>query len=426
MTTNNNAMEFQKVSAGYHGVPIIEGLDLTVRAGEMVGLLGPNGAGKTTLLRCVTGLCAPLVGAVRLFGTDSDKLSAADRARLVAVVPQEVETPVAFTVQEIVMIGRTASLSRWHRPTKQDFSVVERAMVYTDVVDMKNRPFTELSGGEKQRAIVAMALAQEPRLILMDEATSHLDMNHRLEVMQIVERLNREQGVTVLMISHDLNLAAEFCPRILLMDHGRVVADGSPVATLNEETLRRVYHCDVVVQHDAASGLVSVVPARRLAQGCSGRGIRVHVVAGGGCGEELMRRLCLCEYTVTCGVFNQGDSDTEVADALGIEVALEKPFSPIGQSSLDLAMEMAKKADAMVVCGVPFGPGNLVNLSLAEQALAAKKRVFIMAGIADRDYTPGHEASARAKKLESLGAVTWHNITDLLKLLPANSPSQTR
>jgi iron complex transport system ATP-binding protein len=420
----NSILEFKGVSAGYHGLPVIKDLTVSIREREIVGVLGPNGAGKTTLLRCITGLCRPLAGAIQLFDKDASQLDASERARLVAVVPQEVETPVAFTVQEIVMIGRTASLSRWSQPTKRDIGIVERAMVYTDVVDMRDRPFAELSGGEKQRTIVAMALAQEPRLILMDEATSHLDMNHRLEVMQIVERLNREQGVTVVMISHDLNLAAEFCQRLILMDHGQIVADGTPLEVLNEEILRRVYQCDVIVQRDPASGLVSVVPARRLTVGHCGRGLRAHVVAGGGCAEEILRRLSLCEYTVTCGVLNQGDSDAEFAEALGIETALEKPFSPIGQSARNSASEMAKKADFVVVCGVPFGPGNLVNLTLAEQAVAQSKRVFIMSGIEKRDYTSGHEATAKITALLEKGAVIWNTLPDLFNLVPVTKESK--
>jgi iron complex transport system ATP-binding protein len=325
---------------------------------------------------------------------------------------------MSFTVSEIVMMGRTAAINRWSRPSTADRRIVERAMVYTDVADMKSRPFSDLSGGEKQRAIIAMVLAQEPQTILLDEATSHLDINHRLEVMQIVERLNREQGTTILMVSHDLNLSAEFCRRLLLLDHGSVVADGTPTDVLTEELLSRVYHCDIRVQRNPANGSVSVVPAPRLTPGCSGKGIRIHVVAGGGCGEEVLRRLCLNEYTITCGVLNQGDSDADVAAALGVETALEKPFSPVGQEALTTAKKMVSQADAVIVCGVPFGPGNVVNLDLVEQALTAKKKVFIMDGVSDRDYTPNRDANRKANLLLSAGAASWRTITDLFGALP--------
>ncbi|MBA4386849.1 MAG: ABC transporter [Verrucomicrobia bacterium] len=412
------AIEISGLSAGYRGVPVLKDLELIAGAGEMVAVLGPNGAGKTTLIRCLTGLCTPLAGRVVLFGKDNAAMSAPERARLVAVVPQELETPVAFTVQELVMVGRTEAISRWRAPSRADMQIVERAMAYTDVIDMRNRPLSELSGGERQRAVIAMALAQEPKLILMDEATSHLDMNHRIEVMQIVERLNREQGMTVVMISHDINLAAEFFPRLVLMDRGRIVADAAPAAVLTEEQLRRVYGCEVVVQKNEISGVVSVQAAPRLAPGCSGKGIRVHVIAGGGAGEEVVRKLVLCEYDVTCGVLNTGDSDAVLALALGLPVAEEKPFSQIGAQALEKGAEMVRAADAVIVCGAPFGPGNLPNLDLAADALAQGRKLFVMSGVADRDYTHGKEASARSAKLLALGAVEWSDTARLFEMLP--------
>jgi iron complex transport system ATP-binding protein len=412
------AIEFSSVSAGYHGTPVLTDIDLRIEQGELVGLLGPNGAGKTTFLRCITGLCRPLKGGVRLFGEELNRLPADERARRVAVVPQEVDTPVAFTVQEIVMIGRTASLSRWSRPARRDWKVVERAMVYTDIAELKHRPYGELSGGEKQRVIVAMALAQEPRVILMDEATSHLDINHRLELMQIVERLNAEGGVTVLMISHDLNLAAEFCRRLLLLHQGRVVADGAPRDVLREDLLRRVYRCDVRVGPNPTNGTVNVFPAPRLTAERSGTDVRVHVIGGGGTAEEVLRRLVLCRYTVTCGVTNQGDTDAEVAALLGVETAMEKPFSPISAGALEAARALMQPAQAVVVCGMPFGTGNAANLQLAEEALAAGKRVLIMDGVQDRDYTPDRRATARAEALVRQGAVTWQHVADLIDALP--------
>lgn len=257
------ALECSGLVAGYHQVRVLDGLDLSIGQGEMVGLLGPNGAGKTTLLRAVTGICPTLGGTLRLFGADTATLSAGARARQVAVVPQELETPMAFTIEEIVMMGRTASLSRWKRPGPGDLDIVEQAMAYTDVVPMRERPFTELSGGEKQRAVIAMALAQEPSLMLLDEPTSHLDLNHRIEIMGIVDRLNRERDVTVIMASHDLNLAAEYCTRIVLLHEGGIVADGTPGEVLTEETLKQVYRCDVRVRRDPEYGTVTVTPPPR-------------------------------------------------------------------------------------------------------------------------------------------------------------------
>jgi iron complex transport system ATP-binding protein len=369
----------------------------------------------------LSGLHTPAAGTVRLFGHDVAKLPASERAHLVAVVPQELEIPVAFTVEEIVRMGRTASLNRWSRLSARDIQVVERALVYTDVADIRDRPLNQLSGGEKQRTIVAMALAQEPRIILMDEATSHLDINHRLEIMQLVERLNAEEGVTVLMISHDLQLAAEFGRRLLLLDHGRLVADGAPAEVLTEEILRSVYHCDIRVSLDVQTGALSIVPARRLLPGTSGHGVLIHVVGGGGCGEEVLRRLALCGYSLSCGVLNRGDIDTSVGEALSAELALEKPFSPISPKALEAAQAMVGRADAVVLSSVPFGSGNVSNLGLLDQALARGVPVFVMEGIAQRDYTPNREATTRVQALIARGARTWRNVADLLMLLPVKA-----
>jgi len=265
------AIEFSSVSGGYRRMPVFEDISFTIREGSMSAIIGPNGSGKTTLLRAVTGLLKHVKGKVTLFEDDVRKMSAAKRAALVGVVPQETFTPMAYSVEEIVTMGRTASISRWRGVDDEDRKLIEQAMVYTDVVDMRRRSFTELSGGERQRVIIAMVLAQQPRIILMDEATSHLDINHSLEVMQIAERLNREQGVTVLMVSHDLNMASEFCERLLLLDRGRLAADGSPQEVLTEKMLEDVYHCSVDIEKNSRSGAVMVVP-RRMDCGQSAEG----------------------------------------------------------------------------------------------------------------------------------------------------------
>ncbi len=415
MTTS--AIQMEKVSAGYRKTEILKDISFTIARGCFCGVIGPNGSGKTTLLRTITGLVKSDSGKVSLFGTDVNEIAAAKRSRLVGLVPQIMETAMPFTVTEIVMIGRTAAMPRWGRPAKKDQLIAERSMVYTNVIDLRHKLFSELSGGEKQRVIVAMVLAQEPEIMLLDEATSHLDINHRLEVMQIVERLHSEHGKTIMMVSHDLNMAAEFCDRLLMLDSGELKSDGPAENVLNEKTLREVYHCAIRVTKDPANGTLSIMPSPRLAPEHSGLGINVHVIGGGGCGEEILRRLSICEYTITCGVLNEQDSDAEVAAALDIPTALEKPFSPITEEAIGKAGELVKDAQIVIVSSVPFGSGNLPNLELARQAVEEGKEVLIMAGIEDRDYTAGKQAVEVVKKLCSKGARTWTDITDLVGLL---------
>ncbi len=268
----NCAAELQNVSAGYPSRPVLRDLSFAVREGETVALLGPNGAGKSTLLQVMTGRLRAEAGVARLFGRDVRQLPAAERARLVAWVPQQLDVPMAFTVEEMVLMGRTAALSRWQGSSARDRQIAEQAMRYTDVLDLRSRLFQEMSGGERQRVMIALALAAEPRLILLDEPTAHLDMGHRLEVLELISRLNCERGVAIVMVAHDLSLAAEFFPRLVLLDaHGRIAADGPPAEVLREPIIESVYGCRVGVHPDPDCGALRVFPRRTRAYAQAGK-----------------------------------------------------------------------------------------------------------------------------------------------------------
>jgi len=421
----SSAFEMRRVNAGYDGGQVLAGINFAAGEGEMIAILGPNGAGKTTLFRVLSGLLRPLSGQVFIGGGEVQKMSAARRSRLLAVVPQEIRTQMAFTVGEMVMMGRATVLPPWRHPSPEDRKIVEHALVYADVNELSGRPFDYLSGGEKQRVLIAMALAQEPRIILMDEPTTHLDANHALEIMQIVERLNREHQLTVLMTSHDLNLAAEFCRRLILLDHGRIVADGIPTEVLREETLQKVYHCEMRVQTDISTGMLYVRPcARHAPAGGTAANVlavkeKIHVIAGGGSGVEVFRHLVFNNFQdVTCGVLNERDTDAQVCDALGIQTVLEKPFSPIGIEACRQAEKMAARADVLIVCEVPFGPGNTINLQLAENALKRGASVLINdVNLQERDYSDNKEAAIMIKQMLSQGALPWRSLHELRPML---------
>ena len=253
------ALRLAGVRFSYGGPVVLRGVDLSVRAGELVALLGPNGAGKTTLLRLAAGSLHPSAGGIRLFGADAARISRRERARRVAVVPQEERGTFDFTVRETVLMGRAPHLGWLGIERPEDEEAVSRALAATATAGLAGARFGELSGGEKQRALLARALVQEAPLMLLDEPTAYLDLHHRLEVYRLVERLRTERGLTVVAASHDVNLAARFCPRLVLLQQGRVVADGPPGEVLTAENLRRVYDVEARIVPHPTSGAPQIL-----------------------------------------------------------------------------------------------------------------------------------------------------------------------
>ncbi|OIJ99610.1 ABC transporter ATP-binding protein [Streptomyces colonosanans] len=219
------------------GTSLIRDVDLDAVPGETVGLVGPNGSGKTTLLRCIYGTLRPTAGSISIDGTDSFALTVKERARRVAVVPQDAPGAFGLTVAEVVAMGRSPHKRFWEQDTKDDTRRVTEALTRVGSADLAHRPFEQLSGGERQRALVARALVQEPGLLALDEPTNHLDIRHQLELLSLLRTL----PATKLVVLHDLNLAASYCDRLHVLDAGRVVASGPPADVITEELLDSVY-----------------------------------------------------------------------------------------------------------------------------------------------------------------------------------------
>ena len=222
-------------------------LSLDISTGEIIGVIGPNSSGKTTLIRLLTRVLEPAAGEVRLEGVQVGRLSRTDLARRVAVVPQGILPQFPFTVGELALMGRYPHDPGRYFESPRDRAVAHEAMAATGVLELADMPLEHLSGGERQRAVIARALAQEPRLLVLDEPTAHLDLRYQVEAATLLRRLNRERGMTILLVSHDLNLAAEVCDRLLLLNGGRPVAIGAPEAVLDEGLLASVFGCGVVV-----------------------------------------------------------------------------------------------------------------------------------------------------------------------------------
>lgn len=247
------------LSFSYPGAnaPAVRDVSLRIRPGACTAVLGPNGCGKSTLLRLLLGVLRPNAGEIRFLDRPVEDWSRAELARRVGVVPQSEEMPFPLRVRELVAMGRYPHLGPWRAEREADRRAVEEAMRLCDVEHFAGRPVSTLSGGERQRVRIARALAQEPAVLALDEPTIALDVRHEMEIFELVHRLVGT-GVTVLVITHNLNLAARYADRLLLLDDGRVVAEGDPPAVLRRDLLERVYRWPVeVLSHD---GVPFVVP----------------------------------------------------------------------------------------------------------------------------------------------------------------------
>jgi iron complex transport system ATP-binding protein len=240
---------------------VLDGVDLAVPPGGWTVLLGPNGAGKSTLLRAIVGL-VPHRGSVLVGGTDVRTLTRRALARTVALVPQQPQIPHDMTVREYVLLGRTPHVSALAVETGADHAVVAGVVARLDLHGLADRRLRHLSGGELQRAVLGRALAQEAPVLLLDEPTTSLDLGHVQQVLELVDELRRERGLTVLAAMHDLTLAAQYGDAVTLLDAGRVVTHGSPDDVLHDALVRRVFGAHVHVGRDDRGGLV-VVPTRR-------------------------------------------------------------------------------------------------------------------------------------------------------------------
>jgi iron complex transport system ATP-binding protein len=401
----------------YDSLAVLKGISFELEEGAIVGLIGPNGSGKTTLIRVLSSVLRPTKGEVRFRGRDIDEMSSNELARRVAVVPQHPTVAFSFTGLETVIAGRYPHIRRFGFETQHDLEVARHAMALTDTIHLCDRRIDEMSGGEKQRVFLARALAQEPELLLLDEPTTHLDINHQIEIMDLIRKLHKDKNLTVLSVTHDLNLAAEYFERLLLLKGGILERTGSPSEVVTEEVVRAVYGASVVAGKNPKTGAPHLAMVPRVAPAAAQRkGIKVHVICGGGTACDLMRRLVIEGYTVTAGVLNEGDSDHLVARSLGLEVVEAPPFSPVSEAAHARNLELASAADCVVVSPVPIGQGNLKNLEAAAEASSSGVRTILFNSFENQDFCSGMATSVFRQLVEG-GAELVNDMNGILEIL---------
>jgi len=243
-------LKISNVSGGYYKEDVIKGISLDINQNDFMGIIGPNGSGKTTLIRLVTRVLHARSGEIFFKGENILQMDLKEFCCKIAFVSQDITTDFSFTVSEIVSMGRIPHLKRLQFETKKDTEIIEKALSATDTLDLKDKRIDELSAGERQRVIIARALSQEPVLLLLDEPTSHLDIGHQIQILDLLKKLNSQNNLTTVMILHDLNLASAYCNRIVLLDKGAVFKEGRPEEVLTYQNIESVYKTIVLVNNN--------------------------------------------------------------------------------------------------------------------------------------------------------------------------------
>lgn len=252
------------VRFSYPDHPVLSGVSLSIHSGERVAILGANGTGKTTFLKLLSGTLAPTTGSILMEERELHRSPRSELARRIAVVPQEFVVPFAFTTREIVELGRTPHLRPLRGRRSEDRRAVREAMQLTDTAGLAGRVFNELSGGERQRTVLAMALAQEPEILLLDEPTQQLDITHQAKILNLIAELNNRQNLTVVAAMHDLNLAGRYFHRLVVLHRGTVLADGIPQAVLCHDVIANAYGGPVEIMNSSGRRAPVVFPASRF------------------------------------------------------------------------------------------------------------------------------------------------------------------
>jgi iron complex transport system ATP-binding protein len=407
-------LEFVSATVGYETV-VVRDASLSVARGEIVGIIGPNGAGKTTLLRAVTGGARVLSGDVLVDGRPARAYSHLELARVVGVLPQTAPQPFAFTARRFVGMGRHARVSRFGGLGPADVAAVDRALSLTDTAGLADEPVDTLSGGDLQRLTLAQALAQEPTLLLLDEPTSHLDLNHRLQVLDLVRGLadgvDGAPPLAVVAVFHDLDMASRYADRLAVVAEGTLREADAPERVLTASTLADVFGVRAVIGADPVTGAVRVLPVVRSKERVAARGVSVLVVSGSGTGASVMRRLVVAGFDVRAGALARGDTDEQVAASLDVPLVPLAPFGSMAPSDESAVHRAASEVDAVVVVATPFGPANLGNL----RALArSDARVVLVGSLSPADDFTDGEAGRLWVALEGGGAVACADPRDVV------------
>jgi iron complex transport system ATP-binding protein len=346
-----------RITVGYGHRVVLKDVSLDIKPGEFIGVVGPNASGKSTLLKTLARLLKPLCGVVYIDGRDMSRMTGQEVARRIGVVLTERIQPGLLSSFEIVAIGRYQYTDPFGRLTARDRMVIEDSLRATGALSLSDRRFSELSDGEKQRVMIARALAQEPSILILDEPTTHLDAKGRVEIMLLLRKLSRNKKIAIIASTHDVELAIRLCDKLIVCNEGIVKVYDVPEQLVEEGGVEELYGFNGELTF-CKETLVAEPVVR------DGGDLRVFVIAGGGSGLLVYRLLSRLGYFFATGVLHKGDIDYTVARSVGARIIAEEPFREISEESFSEALRELQEANLLVYTSPPIGRLNQRNLEL--------------------------------------------------------------
>lgn len=254
------ALEVENLKFGYGKNLVLDEISFKVRKGEFISIIGPNGSGKSTLLKILNHIYIPWEGKVSMEGNNINHLNKKKLAKKIALVAQDTRIDYEFTVEDIVLMGRHPHKKRFQKDNIRDYDIVRESLEMTNTVDLKNRIVTEISGGEMQRVMIARALAQRPSIILLDEPTSHLDINHQMEILKLLKEMNRKNGTTIILVIHDINLGIRYSDQIIMLNKGKLIGMGNSQKIITRNNIKSVYDINTVIENNQHTNSLHIIP----------------------------------------------------------------------------------------------------------------------------------------------------------------------
>ncbi|WP_255190795.1 ATP-binding cassette domain-containing protein [Natronobeatus ordinarius] len=384
-------IDVDSISVSYGDVSVLRDVSFDVDRGEFVGLVGPNGAGKTTLLRTISGVLTPDSGTVDVDGVGVDGLSSRASSRLVSVVPQDTHLSFAFDVRDVVEMGRHPHRSRFGSPTPEDRATVDRALERTRTAELADRSIDAVSGGERQRVLLARTIAQDTPVVLLDEPTASLDVNHQVETLDLVRELT-DDGKTAVAAIHDLDLAARYCDRLVVLADGVVCGQGPAEDVLSAETISRAFDATAAVTTNPFTGTptVTALSSRASDEPVPGP---VHVLGSGETAATVVARLEAAGVDVSVGPVSRGDVAATVARRLAVDRLTVEPFAPLSRDALATLENRLYAAACVVLADLEVGAGNQLVL----EALSTVSPTLVV--VETRPFAERNHAGERAERL---------------------------